>query len=293
MPRTLTTDFRNRGRIGLQECKETGIFLADALGYMHSHGLTHRDIKPSNIIYVKGAWKLADIGLVAVHGERSYVGTEGFVPPEGPGTFASDIYSLGKVLYEISSGKDRMEFPEVPEDLGAAEWNLWREWNTVICRACAPSLKERYASSADFAAALRMVGVPRPVPLSRRVVNATWHLAVGSVLSGALLAVVQRETAWSYQIQAPEAKKLTPEEIAQPSCPIQGACGSTALTCASPGRRIAMWPTGPFLWSCSISFWSPPCSPLKARWCPASKRGANRNTRWWYLGQMPLGSATG
>ncbi|WP_009961351.1 bifunctional serine/threonine-protein kinase/formylglycine-generating enzyme family protein [Verrucomicrobium spinosum] len=222
VPRTLTTDFRNRGRIGLQECKETGIFLADALGYMHSHGLTHRDIKPSNIIYVKGAWKLADIGLVAVHGERSYVGTEGFVPPEGPGTFASDIYSLGKVLYEISSGKDRMEFPEVPEDLGAAEWNLWREWNTVICRACAPSLKERYASSADFAAALRMVGVPRPVPLSRRVVNATWHLAVGSVLSGALLAVVQRETAWSYQIQAPEAKKLTPEEIAQAKLPNPG-----------------------------------------------------------------------
>lgn len=222
VPRTLTTDFKHRGRISLQECKETGIFLADALGYMHSHGLTHRDIKPSNIIYVKGAWKLADIGLVAAHGERSYVGTEGFVPPEGPGTFASDIYSLGKVLYEISSGKDRMEFPEVPEDLGAAEWNLWREWNGVICRACAPNLKERFASSADFAEALRLVGVPKPVPLSKRLIHASWQLLVGSILSGALLAVVQRETAWSYQIQAPEARQLTPEEIALAKLPTPG-----------------------------------------------------------------------
>ncbi|HSJ03583.1 MAG TPA: bifunctional serine/threonine-protein kinase/formylglycine-generating enzyme family protein, partial [Verrucomicrobium sp.] len=222
VPRTLTTDFKNRGRITLPECKQTGIFLADALGYMHSYGLTHRDIKPSNIIFVKGVWKLADIGLVAAHGERSYVGTEGFVPPEGPGTFASDIYSLGKVLYEISSGKDRMEFPEVPDDLDAAEWTLWREWNTVICRACAPNLKERYASAADFAEALRMVGVPRPVPLSKRLFSATWHLALGSVLSGALLAVVQRETAWSYQVQAPEARKLTIEELAEAKLPSPG-----------------------------------------------------------------------
>ena len=105
------------------------MFLADALHYMHQHALTHRDIKPSNIIFVGGVCKLADIGLVAGFGERTFVGTEGFVPPEGPGTPQADIYSLGKVLYEMSSGKDRMEFPEVPtlSELGikGAELDIW------------------------------------------------------------------------------------------------------------------------------------------------------------------------
>jgi len=75
---------------------------------MHSAGLVHRDIKPSNIIFVNGKPKLADIGLVVSLGDaRSFVGTEGYVPPEGPGTIHADIYSLGKVLYEISTGQGR------------------------------------------------------------------------------------------------------------------------------------------------------------------------------------------
>jgi eukaryotic-like serine/threonine-protein kinase len=222
VPRTLTTDFKRHGRLHLDFCKETGMFLADALGYMHSYGLTHRDIKPSNIIFVNGVCKLADIGLVAAHGERSFVGTEGFVPPEGPGTFAADLYSLGKVLYEISSGKDRMEFPEVPDDLNAGEWERWREWNAVICLACAPDLRERYASAAEFAEGLRMVGVPRPVPFKKRLVRGTWNLLCGSFVLGTGLGMVQREHNWSYSVAAPEVRKLTPQEIARQKLPANG-----------------------------------------------------------------------
>lgn len=222
VPRTLTTDFKTHGRLNLEFCKQTGIYLADALGYMHSYGLTHRDIKPSNIIFVGGVCKLADIGLVAAHGERSFVGTEGFVPPEGPGTFASDIYSLGKVLYEISSGKDRMEFPEVPDDLSTGEWKLWREWNDVICRACAPNLKERFASAADFAESLRTVGVPKPVPISNRLWSATWKLVLWSLIFGMLLSITKRTSEWRYVVQAPESRELTPEEIAQAKLPRPG-----------------------------------------------------------------------
>jgi formylglycine-generating enzyme required for sulfatase activity len=159
---------------------------------------------------------------VAAHGERSFVGTEGFVPPEGPGTFASDIYSLGKVLYEISSGKDRMEFPEVPDDLTAGEWKLWREWNAVICLACAPNLKERFASAADFAESLRTVGVPKPIPLRTRLWSATWRLVLGSLLCGMLLSMVKHTTEWRYIVQAPDARQLTPEEIAQAKLPRDG-----------------------------------------------------------------------
>jgi len=222
VPRTLTTDFKRLGRLSIHVCKDIGIHLAEALGYMHAYGLTHRDIKPSNIIYVDGNCKLADIGLVAAHGERTFVGTEGFVPPEGPGTFAADIYSLGKVLYEISSGKDRMEFPEVPDDLRADDWKLWREWNAVICKACAPQVKERFASAADFAEALQTVGIPKPVTIAQRMLRGVPRVILGSLLCGTALALVKHQEQCQIAIPAPEARKLTPDEIARARLPNAG-----------------------------------------------------------------------
>ena len=108
-PKTLRAT--NRAALPVSECVRLGLLITEALEALHRHGLTHRDIKPSNIIFVGGAPKLADIGLVATSGQQSFVGTEGYVPPEGPGTPQADIYSAGKVLYEISMGKDRLDFP--------------------------------------------------------------------------------------------------------------------------------------------------------------------------------------
>jgi WD40 repeat protein len=42
------------------------------------------------------------------------VGTEGFVPPEGPGAPTGDSYSFGKVLCELCTGRDRKDYPELP-----------------------------------------------------------------------------------------------------------------------------------------------------------------------------------
>ena len=65
-----------------------------------------------------GQAKLADIGLVtSVDATRSFVGTEGYLPPEGAGTPQADLYSLGKLLYEMSTGCDRKEFPALPSDI--------------------------------------------------------------------------------------------------------------------------------------------------------------------------------
>ncbi|MDX1681055.1 MAG: protein kinase, partial [Akkermansiaceae bacterium] len=88
----------------VEDCIEIGMRLAQALQHLHDNGLAHRDVKPSNVIFVNGKAKLADIGLVAARGQRTFVGTEGFVPPEGPGSAKADVYSLGKVLYEIATG---------------------------------------------------------------------------------------------------------------------------------------------------------------------------------------------
>ena len=88
IPRTLQTDKKFSGNkpLPLDYCLEVGSQLAHALLYLHSKNLTHRDIKPANVIFVNGRPKLADIGLVAHLDQRSFVGTEGFIPPDGPGT---------------------------------------------------------------------------------------------------------------------------------------------------------------------------------------------------------------
>jgi serine/threonine protein kinase len=203
VPRTLGTDMKRHGRLDPFFCRDAGVYMADALHYMHNHGLTHRDIKPSNIIFVGGVCKLADIGLVAAFGERTFVGTEGFVPPEGPGTPQADIYSLGKVLYEMSSGKDRMEFPEVPENLSDEEWPFWIDLNRVICQACECDLDRRFATASDFAEALQHVGDKKPESFVRRFSRAAILTTVGSFLvaSGLVMAKHQRE--WAYDIPVP------------------------------------------------------------------------------------------
>ncbi len=117
-PRTLRHDLQARGRLPVNECVEIGLALTTALAHLHKQGLVHRDIKPSNIIFVNGRPKLADIGLVTDVGDaQSIVGTEGYLPPEGPGAPTADIYALGMVLYEISTGRDRRHFPNLPLDL--------------------------------------------------------------------------------------------------------------------------------------------------------------------------------
>src|SRR5262245_64533115 len=117
-PRTLRTELKVRGRLPASEVMELGRALATALEHLHHNGLVHRDIKPANIVYVGGVPKLADIGLITDASDAcSIVGTEGYIPPEGPGSPQADLYSLGKVLYEAATGKDRRDYPALPEDL--------------------------------------------------------------------------------------------------------------------------------------------------------------------------------
>jgi WD40 repeat protein len=148
-PRTLSWDIQRQGRLCASKCVELGVALCRGLAALHDAGLLHRDIKPSNIIFVKGAPKLADIGLVTDAKEaRSFVGTDGFIPPEGPTTKQADIYSLGKVLYEASTGKDRKSFPVLPTVVDQLpELDEFLELNEVIVRACEREPSLRYPTA--------------------------------------------------------------------------------------------------------------------------------------------------
>lgn len=155
-PRTLHAESVAQGRLSTDSCIEIGLALSDALAHLHAHGLIHRDIKPANIIFVNGVPKLADIGLVTVAGaETMVVGTPGFMAPEGSGTPQADIYSLGKVLYQITMGKDPRDFPDPLANLTELpEQRQLLGMNAIILNACRTGTRGRYKSARELYADL-------------------------------------------------------------------------------------------------------------------------------------------
>ncbi|RYD33149.1 MAG: PEGA domain-containing protein, partial [Verrucomicrobiaceae bacterium] len=90
------------------------------------------------------------------------------------GAQLADIYSLGMVLYEMSTGKDRLQFPELPDDLGEARTRpQWQALNEIILRACSPQPKKRFPGAREMAQALRSAGRRKQAGTgwARRLVN--------------------------------------------------------------------------------------------------------------------------
>jgi serine/threonine protein kinase len=214
-PRTLASELRARGRMSLTEVLTLGVQLADALGHLHRHRLVHRDVKPSNVIFVGGLPKLADIGLVTGADQaKSFVGTEGFIPPEGPGSVQADLFGLGRLLYEAATGKDRCEFPDLPEDLDAwdaAERNGLLELNEILARACAPRPSDRHANAAELAGDLNHLlagqSIRRFYGAERRLRHAMRILGVAVIT--ALLAL---GTSWFQKAQRRRAEERAQQQ---------------------------------------------------------------------------------
>jgi serine/threonine protein kinase len=186
-PKTLRSEIARRTRLPFDDCVALALTLTHALHALHEKGLVHRDIKPSNIIFVGGVPKLADIGLVTDAGEaRSYVGTEGFIPPEGPGTPAADLFGLGKVLYEASTGKDRQDFPEPLTNLGdQPDKDRLLGLNAILHRACQSDPRARYRSAEEMLAELELLQRGESVK-RKRAVERRWRLVKKIAIAAAV-----------------------------------------------------------------------------------------------------------
>ena len=100
------------------EIAELGIVVAETLDYAHEKGIVHRDIKPSNIMLKpNGQLKITDLGIAHIEDPSAHqqtqageiLGTPAYMAPEQvlgrPVDGRSDIFSLGVILYELSTGK--------------------------------------------------------------------------------------------------------------------------------------------------------------------------------------------
>src|ERR687884_1868777 len=155
-----------------------------ALRVAHGKGLVHRDIKPHNVLVdSEGRVKVTDFGIARagpsqMTEEGSIIGTAQYLSPEqaqgAPVTPASDLYSVGIVLYELLTGAvpfagespvelAMKHLSKVPEPPSHVRPEVPRDLDFVIMRALAKAPSERYQSAdemdADLARVARGVAV--------------------------------------------------------------------------------------------------------------------------------------
>jgi len=205
--RTLEEQVEAQG-FGVNEATDVGIKLCRALAAVHSVGVLHGDIKAHNVVREDGSGRivLVDFGagraLAAEPGPGAdVIGTPVYMAPEvlngQPRSTASDIYSLGVLLFHLVSGDypvfagSRAAFVEAHQRVARKRLrdlrpDLPEGFIEVVERATATEAKARFASAGAFETALVHLLAPRPAPVQPSAIG-SWRL--WGIASAAILAI--------------------------------------------------------------------------------------------------------
>jgi serine/threonine protein kinase len=201
-----------------------------ALAEAHRHGVLHRDLKPANILIDgRGRPQVVDFGLakraedVTLTRPGATAGTPAYMSPEQikgePLGAATDIYSLGVILYQLVAG--RLPFPgstmtelsyqivhQEPAPPSARRIGLDARLDAICKKALAKSPAERYANMSDLAADLQEVlkGAPATPPLAPPIGRFRW--GHGVVAAALLLAAGLTYYLWPREPHEPEPKPV-------------------------------------------------------------------------------------
>ena len=179
------------------EAARVAAAVADALEAAHERGIVHRDVKPSNVMLTPGGEvKVLDFGIAAAADEtHSTTGsglyaTVAYVSPERvagePATPASDVYSLGAVLYELLCGR-----PPFPGSSPALVARAHLHDQPVPVRQLAPWVPARLAEACEAAMAKDPARRPSSAASLAIRLRAASAAAPGAVPEGGPAATVR------------------------------------------------------------------------------------------------------
>jgi hypothetical protein len=166
-------------KMSAREAATLCISVADALHHAHEKGIVHRDLKPANIMLDVDKTPLVmdfglakrDVGEVTMTIDGRILGTPAYMPPEqarGEGHQVdrrADIYSLGVILYELTTGERpfrgaaKMLMQQVVHDEPTAPRKLVgsikRDMETIILKCLQKDPANRYDTASNLAADLK------------------------------------------------------------------------------------------------------------------------------------------
>jgi len=160
----------------LEKVRELTKAMVSALRVLQRMGMVHRDLKPENVMLDEmGLVHLIDFGTVQVDGldelgslidEDVPVGSVNYIAPEylrgGKGTYQSDLFSLGVMVYEMITGELPHKIPagQLRQPQSVHTWRyvrvrqhrddlpLW--FDLALQKACSEAPSERYMALSEF-----------------------------------------------------------------------------------------------------------------------------------------------
>jgi tetratricopeptide (TPR) repeat protein len=180
---SLTRLIEEESPLGLDRVVDLATQILSGLEDAHEAGVVHADLKSDNIVveHRRGGWylvKMVDFGISRITGappgdehERTICGTPEYMAPEVIGgqdpTFASDLYAVGVILYEMLTKKTpfvggssievltrHIREEPVPPRAVRPELAINEQLDKAIMRALAKHPSERWASATEFRAAI-------------------------------------------------------------------------------------------------------------------------------------------